>query len=221
MNANKLTIITGAYGSGKTNFALNLAFKEVEKFGTLTLADLDIVNPYYRSSDYFEELQEKGVHCIAPVYANTNVDLPSLPAGMYAVFEPNAGRVIIDVGGDDEGAKALGRFHLLLENRDYEMLYVINRSRHQGTCDERVTESLEIMREIEVASRCKVTGVINNTHMQNETTNELIVEGISFAEAFCKESGLPLIYTAVPEYMDLTNIPCAIHVKRYVKTIWE
>lgn len=104
----KIYLITGHYGSGKTNFAVNLALSERKLGRTVTLVDLDIVNPYFRSADFASLLQEEGIGLVSPVYANTNLDIPALSGAVDAVFDNGGERVIIDVGGDDAGAHRSG-----------------------------------------------------------------------------------------------------------------
>ena len=117
----RITIVTGHYGSGKTNFAVNLAVDLCRKGKSVVLVDLDIVNPYFRSADFKEQLTEMGIEMICPVYANTNLDIPALGADIYSVFNKDDGRYIIfDVGGDDAGAAALGRYSHLIQQEEFE-----------------------------------------------------------------------------------------------------
>ena len=129
MNQKKLIVITGHYGSGKTNFAVNLALKEAKSGKRCTVIDLDIVNPYFRTADFEELFRENGITFRAPLYANSNLDIPALNIDLRSIIN-ETDRVIIDVGGDDEGAKALGRFADEISAAGYEMLYVINKYRY-------------------------------------------------------------------------------------------
>lgn len=103
----RITVVCGHYGCGKTNLTLNLALEAAAAGERVTVADLDIVNPYFRSSEYGGLLEEQGVRLIAPVFAGTTLDTPTLPPELYSIFEPQAGRVFIDAGGDDAGVTAL------------------------------------------------------------------------------------------------------------------
>ena len=126
----KINIITGHYGSGKTNVAVNYAMYLRSLFDKVLIADLDVVNPYFRTKDSAEELAAAGIHLISPEFANTNVDLPALPTEMYAIVDRTDYHAVVDVGGDDSGAVALGRYVPgILEENDYEMLFVCNRFR--------------------------------------------------------------------------------------------
>ncbi len=190
-NLGKFIIICGHYGCGKTNFALNVAAERAGAGEKVTLVDMDIVNPYFRSSDYPEFLAERGIELIAPNFAHSNVDLPSLPARMYSVFE-SSDTVIIDVGGDDDGSTALGRFNRQLMNIDYQMLYVVNRYRDMSNDPE---VSAQLLREIEYTSRLKATAVVSNAHLCGETEAEHIICGAEYAEKTAKILGLPMIMT--------------------------
>lgn len=190
-NLGKFIIICGHYGCGKTNFALNVAAERASAGERVTLVDMDIVNPYFRSSDYPEFLKARGIELIAPNFAHSNVDLPSLPARMYSVFE-SKDTVIIDVGGDDDGSTALGRFNRQLSEMPYQMLYVVNRYRDIQNDPQ---NSAELLREIEYTSRLKATAVVSNAHLCGETTVENVISGAEYAERTSEILGLPMIMT--------------------------
>lgn len=158
----RITVVCGHYGCGKTNLTLNLALEAAAAGERVTVADLDIVNPYFRSSEYGGLLEEQGVRLIAPVFAGTTLDTPTLPPELYSIFEPQAGRVFIDAGGDDAGVTALGGLHSQLEETGYQMLYVINRYRVLSQTPE---EAAALLQEIEAASRLKATALVNNSHL--------------------------------------------------------
>lgn len=209
-------VVTGHYGCGKTNFSINLALDYVAKGRKVTIVDMDLVNPYFRTSDYRELLESKGVEVIAPVFGHTNLDIPSLPASMYGIFD-SKDIVIVDVGGDDVGSTVLGRFRPKFEGLDYDLLYVVNRFRNLTAT---AGEAAEILKEIEAVSRLKATGIVNNSHLMGETTDEVLKEGVLFAEEVAKLTGLPVVANTVRrdlyESLDLgyENIyPIDIHVK--------
>ena len=217
----RITVICGHYGCGKTNLALNLALDEAAKGERVTVADLDIVNPYFRSSEYGGLLEEHGIRLIAPVFAGTTLDTPTLPPELYSLFEPSAGKVFIDAGGDDAGVTALGGLHELLEEAGYQMLYVINRYRVLSQTPE---EALALLREIETASRLKATGLVNNSHLGVETTLETLLGGLDFAHKTAELTGLPLLYSTAPDFAlnPGETLPEGFReIKRHVKFMWE
>lgn len=196
-----VVVIVGHYGVGKTNFSMNLALDAVARGVQVTLIDLDVVNPYFRSSDYRAFLEEKGVQVISPVMAGTTLDSPSLSGAIVPAItcaqQSKGGEnlLIIDAGGDDVGATALGRFAHLLSADDYEMLYVINRSRN---LTQDVSGAVEVLREIEEKSHLRATSIVNNTHLKQATDKKTIERGIQFATEVASEINLSLRCTTVP-----------------------
>ena len=197
MQAKRVTLFAGHYGSGKTNIAVNFALHLAGEGKPVTLADMDIVNPYYRSKDSAQELEAAGVKVIASAYANTNVDVPALPQEMYSVTEDTSRYAVLDVGGDDRGALALGRYApAILQENDYHMIYVFNASRPLSRTAEM---ALEIMGEIEVAGGIPFTAIVNNTNLGRDTDWETVAASRKEAEKLSKISSLPLLFTAVEE----------------------
>lgn len=190
-----INIICGHYGCGKTNFSINLALNEAKQ-GNVTLVDLDIVNPYFRSGDYKKLLEDNGVHVIAPKFLGTNLDNPSLPAEIYSIFDNDDSTVIIDLGGDDAGAFALGRVSKQILESDYAMFYVVNCFR---ALTQTSAQAVEILSEIEKASRLKANGIINNSHLQNLTTENEIEKGYKYAKETALKLDLPLVATTCPK----------------------
>ena len=191
----RLTLLCGHYGSGKTNVAVNLAFYLKEQYNNVVVADLDIVNPYFRTKDSIEDFKARGIELICSEYANTNVDIPALPANMYRLTADKDITAVIDVGGDDRGAYALGRLvpEIKAEN-NFDMLMVINGYRPL-TPDAQST--IEVMREIEEACKLKFTGLVNNSNIGEETTVEDIIKSIGYANEVSIASGLPIVMTSV------------------------
>lgn len=197
MNYKRVTLICGHYGSGKTNVALNMAFDLKKQCDKVAIADLDIVNPYFRTKDSSALIEQAGIKLICSEYAGTNIDIPALPQQMYSVTDDKSQRVILDIGGDDRGALALGRLApgILAEN-DYEMLMVINCYRPL-TRDAKST--VEVMREIEYAGGIPFSGLINNSNLGEETVPETVLASQKYAKEVSELSGLPLIFTSAEQ----------------------
>lgn len=190
MDDKRLTLFAGHYGSGKTNIAVNYAMKLAGDGKKVIIADLDIVNPYFRTKDSEAELSEAGIELISPRYANTNVDLPALPPESYKLVRDKTAYGIMDIGGDDRGAYALGRFvPAILEENNFRMAFVVNCYRPlTGT----VSDTLEIMREIEAAAGLKFTCIVNNSNIGSESCEKTLTDSFGFIDRLCAESGLPL-----------------------------
>ena len=196
-NDKRITILCGHYGTGKTNVAVNLALAMAEAGDKVTVADLDIVNPYFRTLDSAAAFEAAGIRLICSRFANTNVDLPSLPPNLYAITDDKSRRVVIDVGGDDSGAMVLGRLATaILEEGSYEMYLVVNRYRPL-TPD--VPSTVEVMGEIEAASRLTFTGIVNNSNLGAETTAADVLASVDYATELSRAANLPLVATTVVE----------------------
>lgn len=191
----RITIFSGHYGSGKTNVAVNYALWLNEKVNAVSIADLDIVNPYFRTKDSMKILEEKGIKLISSEYANSNVDVPALPAETYGMLHNKNQHCVIDVGGDDRGALALGRYSDgIMEDGDYELLFVINKYR---PLTRNADMTLEIMAEIEKACHMKFTAIVNDSNLGDETTAEDVLESISYANEVSEKASLPIKMTTV------------------------
>ena len=195
MRIKRVTLFAGHYGSGKTNIAVNYALYLRSLGKPVAIGDLDIVNPYYRTKDSQAELEKAGIRVIASAYANSNVDVPALPQEMYALTEDRNTFAVMDIGGDDRGALALGRYMpAIAEENDYDLLFVFNRSRPL-TRD--AQSAMTIMREIETACGLPFTGIVHNTNLGRETTPKTILDALPVVQELCGMSGLPLLFTAV------------------------
>ncbi len=191
----RLTIVTGHYGSGKTTFALNYACDLAAAGRPVTIVDLDIVNPYFRTKDSQRDLEQAGIRFICSEYANSNVDIPALPQTLYAITDDRELSCILDIGGDDRGALALGRLApALLEENDFEMLFVVNFYRPLTTTAD---DALEVLREIEYAGHLPFTGIVNNSNLGDETVPDTVLRTTERTRELCEKSGLPLRFTSV------------------------
>ena len=195
MEYKRLTLFAGHYGSGKTNIAVNYAL-HLRKLGLpVAVADLDIVNPYFRTKDSEKILQEAGIELISSPFANSNLDVPSMPPETYALVADTKRYGVLDIGGDDRGALALGRYTpMIREENNYEMLFVINRSRPL-TRD--VEGTVEVMAEIEAACGLPFTAIVNNTNIGPATTAQDVLDSLPYARAVSEKTGLPIKMTTV------------------------
>ena len=190
----RLTLFAGHYGSGKTNIALNYARSLHRDQGLpVTIADLDIVNPYFRTKDSEQQLSAEGIGLICSPFANSNLDVPAMPKETYALIGSRTQYGVLDIGGDDRGALALGRYvpDIAAEN-DYEMLFVVNRSR---PLTRTVSDTMDVMREIEAACQLPFTAIVNNTNLGLQTAAEDVLRSMDYARALSEATGLPLKMT--------------------------
>ena len=193
MEHKRLTLFAGHYGSGKTNIAVNYAIAMAREGKQVCIADLDIVNPYFRTKDSEARLTEAGVTLISPQFANSNVDLPALPAEAYRLVQDKSIHGVMDIGGDDRGAYALGRYvPAIKEENDYRMVFVANCCRPLTRTPE---DALEVMREIEAACGLPFTHIINNSNLGPETTAETVLGSAGYMEKLSALSGLPIWLT--------------------------
>lgn len=198
MKDNRLKIIIGAYGSGKSEISVNLALKmrKENPSDKVLLADLDIVNPFYRSSDANKVLEENDIRLISPMYANSNVDAPVLSGEVYVIFDDDSYRGVFDIGGEDMGATILGSMKTRLDNTDAELIMAVNTRRpFTSTADEIII----MASELQEASKMKITGFINNTNILEQTTPSDILEGEKILLEVSQKTGIPLVMTTVME----------------------
>ena len=222
MNTNlwreRITLVTGGYGSGKTEVSVGLAHLKrgaEDAQRTVALADMDIVNPYFRSRDQAIQLKEQGIELIAPEGQLRTADLPALPAGIAGAIKNAQVDLVVDVGGDPAGATALGRYSRDLQQSGYEMLMVINPYRpHTATKDEIV----DLLRRIESVSRLKITGLVNNGNVMEFTEIKHVVQAHSIVSSVAEATGLPIrfvscaaaLLTEVRKAFDLPVLPLSL-----------
>ncbi len=196
----RILIIVGGYGSGKSEVAVNLARYLVENSGRkIAIGDLDVVNPYFRSREANRVLQDLGIKPLHPVDTLAHADLPIILPGVKGAVEEFDGTVILDVGGDDVGARVLGSITDAMPIDDHDLLLVLNANRPH-TND---VESCKLMmQKIQAASRLRFTGIISNTHMMEHTTANTVREGLRLARAVSEETGLPISFvSALDEHL--------------------
>lgn len=214
----RLSIVTGHYGTGKTEFAVNLAMSLAAGGERVTLADLDIVNPYFRSREQKQLLEAAGVRLIATSQACTDADVPAIPAELLTVLEDRAVRGVLDIGGDPSGARVLARFRPKITGEDYQLIYVLNANRPEVRTLE---NAVGCLRAIEETTGLACSALVNNTHLCGETTAEEIRKGADLTGAVSRETGIPVLcHTAetrfVPTLTGLTApvFPISIHMKK-------
>ena len=194
-NSKRVVIFAGHYGSGKTNIAVNFA-KDLKKSGKqVALADLDIVNPYFRSKDSENELKEEGIDLICSEFASTNVDIPALPFTINRIINDKSTYSVLDIGGDDAGSVVLGRLANGIKSEDnYEMIFVVNFFRPITRTAE---DALDIMKEIECVSSLRFTAIVNNSNLGELTTVNDVLSTEKEVKKLCKITSLPLLFTSV------------------------
>lgn len=193
----RVTLFAGHYGSGKTNVAVNYALHLRSLGLPVTIADLDVVNPYFRTKDSEDELKAHGIPLISSDYAGSNVDFPALPGSLYSLFDDKSAYAVLDIGGDDRGAFALGRYRdMMLAEDNYDMFFVINMYRPLTRTPE---QCIEIKEEIEAAAGIKFTGIVNNSNLGPVTTVADVEGSYNYASMVSSLSGLPIVMTTVME----------------------
>ncbi len=199
MTDRRITLFAGHYGSGKTNIALNFARYLKRTHPRVAVADLDIVNPYFRTKDSAADLASEGIDLVVSDFANSNVDFPAMPKEAYALVADRATRLVIDVGGDDRGALALGRYvDDIRAEGDFDMLAVVNASRPLTTTPE---DTVEVLREIEAACALPFTGIVNNTNLGQKTVASTVLESVPYADAVAKMMGVPVRFTCCAAHL--------------------
>ncbi|MBQ3015671.1 MAG: hypothetical protein IJD79_02710 [Clostridia bacterium] len=216
MDHKRLTLFAGHYGSGKTNIAVNYALYLAKTGKKVCIADLDIVNPYFRTKDSEKELSEAGIRLVSPQYANSNVDLPALPAESYRLVQDRSTYGIMDIGGDDRGAYALGRYADAIKSEgNYRMAFVVNCYRPLTST---VADTAEIMKEIEAACGLGFTCIVNNSNLGPETTAQTVLDSVDFVNKLSEVTGLPVWLTTAEEGVakeltDLNVLPMKLQKK--------
>ena len=218
-----ITIITGHFGSGKTEVSINLALEARKTNASTAVADLDIVNPYYRARDARDIFNQNGIELIAPAERLAAADLPIIPGDMSRVIYDTRYKLIVDAGGDKDGATALGQFYNDWNDMNPEVLFILNANRpYVSTLD----GAIETLQKIETASRLKITGIINNSNVGSETTLQDVEKGLALSKELSNKLGIPLLVTMVPKHLSAVSAeieaksPVKV-ISRYLKLPWE
>lgn len=217
----RVSIITGHYGTGKTEFAVNLALALAQDGHQVMVADLDVVNPYFRSRERRSLLEEAGIQLISSSQACANADVPSLPAEVFTILQNRSLRGVLDIGGDPVGARVLARFRPQITAEDYQLIYVLNANRPEVREAE---DAISYLRAIEATTGLTCTGIVNNTHLCGETTEEEIRKGAELAHTVSRETGIPVLCHVAVERLaeglsDLPETVFPITIK--MKKPWE
>ena len=209
----KIIVLAGHYGCGKTNLAANLAL-EMSQTGRVAVADIDTVNPYFRTADFKEEFAKRGIRLVTTEYANTNLDIPVLNFDMEGIAD-SVDYMIIDAGGGSDGAAALGRYREVLSKQNAELFYVFNMYRGLS-----VQETAQALSEIENACKMKCTVLVNNSNLGAITTSEDIIKTESFEKELSDVTGLPIAMRCLPKQAS-SQRPNDILIERMVLLPWE
>ncbi|HOA54251.1 MAG TPA: hypothetical protein PK423_02980 [Clostridiales bacterium] len=222
MFSKRIVIFTGHFGSGKTEVAVNYALQAAGKGKKTAIIDLDIVNPFFRTADARNTLEAEGIKVIKPIYANTNVDVPSLPAEISGMFEDRSYNVIIDVGGDDLGARAVSRYRDQIVREDYIHYFVVNTRRPMTRTKE---EIVKMILEIQSSANLKVDKLVNNANILDASTPELLAEAARILEAVSAELSIPVGFVSGMEevlsgYEGDKGIE-KLYLKKNIRLPWE
>ena len=217
----RLSIVTGHYGTGKTEFAVNLALALAKDGASVMMADLDIVNPYFRSRERKALLEQAGIRMICSSQACSDADVPAIPPEVLTSLEDRTVRGVLDIGGDPVGARVLGRFQAQILSEDYQLLFVLNANRPEVRTPE---SAIAYLRGIEATTGLTCGGIVNNTHLCGETTPAEIRKGARLAASVSQETGIPIVcHTAEERFLPaLEDLPEPVFpITIYMKKPWE
>jgi hypothetical protein len=219
----RIVIFTGNYGSGKTEVAINYTRHLAHRGERTTIVDLDIVNPYFRCREAKEILKREGIETISPEGNYAYADLPIILPQIKGELKGGTGRLVLDVGGDDAGARILSSFADAFRKDDFCLLVVLNSSRpFMDTVD----GCLKMIGEIETASRLTVNGIVDNSHLIEETELEVVERGYELAEKVSRKTSIPLKFIAIEktvlERIETGWIECDIlPIERLMTPPWK
>lgn len=217
---NRIHIFTGHFGSGKTEISVNYALMLARSGKKTIIVDCDIVNTYFRTLDAKNILMKNGIRVIAPTFANTNLEMQMMPSEVLSVFEEKDAQIVFDVGGDKDGAFALGGFKRFFEREGFNMYFVVNTCR---PLTETVEDTLVYMDEIERASRLNITHIINNANLAEETAPENIYEADKVVSEIAEMVKIRYEYICgvreVLKKIDMKRVSCSklLEIERFLK----
>lgn len=194
----RITIFTGRFGTGKTEVAINYALALAALDQRVTLSDMDVITPYFRSRDMTDRLAERGVVVVAPSEATKHIHLPAVSAEMWGTLQRNEGITVMDVGGDSQGSRAIGQFRAVIERSGYVMYLVVNPFRPFNASVERIAETIE---DVEANTRLKAGALVSNPNLIAETTPQTVEEGHRLVELASQEIGLPIAFLCMEEWL--------------------
>jgi hypothetical protein len=213
----RVTVFVGHFGSGKTEIALNGALELAAAGDRVTLADIDVVKPYFRSRAARDILKDAGIRLLAPSGENTHSDLPIIVPQIRSALQDPACRLVMDAGGDDNGAKVLGSLADVVPEAETSCLAVLN-FRRPSTPNP--AGAVAMVRDIEAAARISMTGLVSNTHLMGETTAEIVMEGYRMAVETSRQLGVPVVAATATDELALElrneNLDCPLVVLRRV-----
>ena len=219
---NRITIFTGHFGSGKTEVSVNYAFAMARSGKKTAIVDLDIVNPFFRTADAKKLLEEKGIKVITPIYANTNVDVPSLPAEISTIFEDKSYHVVLDVGGDELGARVISRYNEDIINEDYVHYFVINTRRPMTRNPEEIEKMIA---EIQASARLNVDKLVNNANLLSSSSPEVLEEASSIIKKVSEKLSIPIglicgMEEVLREYSGEPDVE-RLYLNKYINLPWD
>ena len=220
-----MVIYTGSFGSGKTELVINqsIVIKQKSKKDKVIIVDLDIVNPYFRSREKKEELERIGIKVIAPPGKFAMADLPLISPEIKGTLEASKRVLLLDVGGDDVGAKAISGFYQVLKGINYQLNMVINPYR---PFTKNLNEMWHMLKSIEISSRLKVNGLISNPNLGSRTTTSVIIKGHYLVKEFSEQVNIPIRYLVLDGkfYKKIANTQLQeklYPIKRYMLLPWD
>jgi len=192
----RISIFTGRFGTGKTEVAINYALALTELDGSVTLTDMDVVTPYFRTRDMTERLKPRGVEVVAPADFARDIHLPAVSARIWGTLQNEDGLTVMDVGGDSQGARAIGQFKALIERSGYIMYLVVNPYRPFNATVQLIAQTVA---DIEANSRLGTGALVSNPNLIADTTLQIVQDGHRLVEQAGEELGLPIAFLCVEE----------------------